>query len=215
MPDKLIGEERLREICMLTLPVMTYHCNRGFRVYLAGTTRYYWRYEFSMRMRGLLTAEEEMKYEMLLVILSLYSFYSTIHTSVRKPSIWLFRIVISASIHADLRIISHESALFLGVCKPISLWGCTLSGHCAGLCASGAVVCPRFVAPPRRSEGYGMGKTHWFLSAFTWFLSENSTKSDRNRTTEKSGGHFLYTSLQNGRAYSLFGNVYRTISVGL
>jgi hypothetical protein len=49
------------------------------------------------------------------------------------------------------------------------------------------MVCPRRVAQARRSESYGLVKTHCFLSAFTWFFSKNSMKFGRNSTTEKSG----------------------------
>src|SRR5262245_36772589 len=50
-------------------------------------------------------------------------------------------------------MVPHESALFSRGCTPISLWGCTLSRHCAGLCPSGAVVCPRLVAPRAVRDG--------------------------------------------------------------
>jgi len=38
--------------------------------------------------------------------------------------------------HADLRMIPHESALFSRSCKSTLLWGRPLSGHCEGVCAS-------------------------------------------------------------------------------
>jgi integrase len=61
-----------------------------------------------------------------------------------------------------------------------------MSGHCEGVCTSGAMVCPRRGAPERRSRGHGLVKTHCFLCTFMRFFSENSMKSDRNSTTEKS-----------------------------
>ena len=100
---------------------------------------------------------------------------------------WLFRIVISASIHADLRMIPHESALFSKSCKSTSLWGRTMSGHCEGFCTSGAVICPLLVAPERFSGAYGLAQSYWFLCVFMGYPSETSMKCGRNSTTEKSG----------------------------
>src|SRR3954466_16134425 len=88
--------------------------------------------------------------------------------------------------YADLRMIPHESALFSTGCKTTCLWGRPMSGHCEGVCASGAMVCPPFVALERPLGEHGMVRTHWFLCVFTWFFSETGTKSDRNSTTEKS-----------------------------
>ena len=61
----------------------------------------------------------------------------------------LFRIVISVSMHADLRMVSHESALFSRGCTPTSLWGCTLSGHCEGVCTTDIMVCALVRGSPR------------------------------------------------------------------
>jgi hypothetical protein len=99
---------------------------------------------------------------------------------------WLFRTVISASMYADLRMIPHESALRTIGCEHISLGNFVRHSHRAGFCPSGAMVCPLCLAPARCSRGYGMVKTHWFLCTFMRFFSENSMKSDRNSTTEKS-----------------------------
>jgi hypothetical protein len=57
-------------------------------------------------------------------------------------------------------MIPHESTLFSKGCKPTSLWGRTMSGHCEGFCASGTMVCPLRVAPERRLGGHGMVKTY-------------------------------------------------------
>jgi hypothetical protein len=54
--------------------------------------------------------------------------------------ICLFRIVISASMGLIFPMTLYESALISSACKPVSLWGHPMSGHCAGCCASGAMM---------------------------------------------------------------------------
>ncbi len=49
----------------------------------------------------------------------------------------------SASIHADLRMIPHASALFSRGCKLTSLWGRPISGHCEDVCTSEHFVYPK------------------------------------------------------------------------
>src|SRR5215217_4365062 len=71
---------------------------------------------------------------------------------------WLFRIVISASMGADLRMLPHESALCTIGCEYISLGSFVRHRHWEGFCTSGAVVCLLLVAPERRSGEYGWPK---------------------------------------------------------
>jgi hypothetical protein len=49
--------------------------------------------------------------------------------------------VISASTHADLWVIPHESALFSIPYKLTSLWSHPISGHCEGVCTPDTMVC--------------------------------------------------------------------------
>jgi hypothetical protein len=73
---------------------------------------------------------------------------------------WLFRIVISASMHAGLRMIPRESAFFSRACKPISLEDCPLSRHCEGVCPPDIMVCALVRGSPRDIRGDSRCKSH-------------------------------------------------------
>jgi hypothetical protein len=75
-------------------------------------------------------------------------------------SVWLFRIVISASMHAGLRMIPRESAFFSRACKPISLEDCPLSRHCEGVCPPDIMVCALVRGSPRDIRGDSRCKSH-------------------------------------------------------
>src|SRR6266702_843906 len=89
--------------------------------------------------------------------------------------------------HADLRTIPHESALFSRGCNLVSLRvvPCQVTAKVSAPQAPWGV--PWFVAPQEISSWERGLKSHWFLCAFMGYFSEASMKTGRNSTTEKSG----------------------------
>src|SRR5215471_4467065 len=55
--------------------------------------------------------------------------------------------------HAGLRMIPHESALFSRGCKLTSLWGRPMLGHCEGVCTPDPMVCPLVCSSTRNIGG--------------------------------------------------------------
>src|SRR2546421_9781941 len=88
--------------------------------------------------------------------------------------------------HADLRMVPHESALFSRSCKSTSLWGRPLSGHCEGVCDSRDPGVSSACGSRKAFERIWHGQKPLILCTFTRYPSEASMKFRRNSTTEKS-----------------------------